>query len=197
MGQRQEGERLIVLAEVVEPLAAEYVRDEVPVRQDDALGVTGGARGVDDARRVVAPDPPVEGLEIRVRGRRRVADQGFEVRATRRGGIGVQRDQPQALLLRPVLARAFGGEAGQQIPFRVVVVEDPPGPAVEEDVGDLSRGQGRIDRHRHRAQEVAREVDHVPLRPVGREQGHAIALGHAVGLERQGGAADRVDEPGG
>ena len=103
VGERQEGERLVVLPQRIELLAGQDVRDEVPVRQDDALGVAGGAGGVDDARRVVLADPPAERREVGVRGRRRSGDQGFEVGAAGGGGLGIERHHAQTALLIAVL----------------------------------------------------------------------------------------------
>ena len=119
--------------------------------------------------------------------------------ATLDGCVGVQRHHPQAPLpvavsASVVLAVAVRNDAGEQVPFRPVVVEDPAGAAVEQDVGDLGRVERRVDRHGHRAQQVAGEVDDVPLRAVGGEQRHPVAPGHAVRLERLRGPADGVDE---
>ena len=53
VGQRQEGEALVALAEIEQPDAGGDVGRDVPVRQHDALGVAGGPGGVDQRGEII------------------------------------------------------------------------------------------------------------------------------------------------
>ena len=58
--------------------------------------------------------------------------------------------------------------------------------------GDLVGGQRRVDRHHHGAERQRGVVDHGPLGPVLREDGHPISRGEAPRVERRGDPGDSL-----
>ncbi len=116
-------------------------------------------------------------MRVLRRGGGAFAAQGLEREVGRAGGVDGEMDA----LDRPAeeLARA-----PHRLGLLAIAVEDEAAAAVFEDVCHLVGRQRDVDRHQRGAQEVAGEVDQVPLRAVGGEERDAVALLDAAALER-------------
>jgi hypothetical protein len=141
----QEGEQAVLRpdAEVLERGASHP--DEVGVGEDDALGVAGGPRGVDDGgdvRRLERGEAP---LPLRPGRPRRVGGQPARQ-------LAVHLDHLHAL-------GEVRGQPG-------IAHDREPGPAVGDDLGRRLRGGGRIDRDGYRGGGLDAEVGQDPLDPV-------------------------------
>ena len=142
--------------------------------EHDALGVAGGAGGVDDGGEFVGFGE--QGLPApRLRANRvggAVSLQRLEREEIRAGQIGVESADPfERRKLAPDrgnLGKLGGGGH-----------EHRAGPRVLQDVVDLAGRQGRVDRHVHGAGGERREVGEGPLGPILRQNCHPVSGGDA------------------
>jgi hypothetical protein len=149
------------------------------VRQHHALGVAGGAGGVDDGGQVIGTDPP---------------DALPETRTGVPGGAGsedllegqsARRRRP--LDLHHVLeAGAVAAHADQHRRVFGAVRHNHAAAGVAHLKRDLGGGEGGVHGHVHGAQIQHREVHHVPLRAVLRHQHHPVAPLHTEPREALG-----------
>jgi hypothetical protein len=112
------------------------VQIEGAVRQDDTLGFTGRATGVEDLRGAVLVH-----RRIRPHRRRRPEQRFVLLRFGRRGAVGLEHDIGVHHL--QAVAHRFD-QWGE-----VLVEEQRAAPSVVQDVGDLLRVQPDVDRVEH------------------------------------------------
>jgi len=190
-GVRQRQERDDPVARVQRHVVDEepYVHHQRPVRQHDALGEAGGARGVDDRGQTVRGHR----RQLQVPGR-----EGASVGIVGSGQGGQGRFRPTMRLeQRREVAQAGGRlDRGHLLAIdgvgRRVGQEEHPAAAVADDVLDLGAGEVGQDRHDDRAARDRRQIDHGPVRAVAAHQSHAVA---GADLQRVEHAVQAGDQP--
>ena len=169
VGPRQEREAPIVVVEGQHALHGVDVGDQVPVREDDALGVTRGARGVDQASHV---------LRVRVnRGARRLRAGLAEARVRHRIRLR-EREADHELDRRRLLLQLLA-----LLEDLVRRGDDRRGLAVVADEGPLLRELGLVHRHEGGADAEAGVRGHGPLDAVVGDDRDVVAALHAEGDE--------------
>ena len=181
MRQRQEGERGILFREEDHRRGGDDVADEVVVGQDDALGQTRGARGVDDGGLIRGLDSPGQALEEArlggVHGSAFGQDLGQREHALGRR-LGFQGDE--------MLDLDQLGPDGLQLPPLIGAGDDhDAGVGVIDEIFDLVGDERRVDRDGDAAQAEVGEVGHDPFGPVLGEDDELVALALAEGLKPQ------------
>ena len=166
--------------EVVRELDAGQMAEQYPVRVQRAFGRAGGARGVDDQRRIVGGR--VDGCEAR----RCTGEERMEILAAGGGAVAADEggETRQAVLERQHLGHAFG--IGDQRLRRAV------GEPVFERVGAEQREQG----HGDGAELVRRDMGDRRFGALRQEDADAVAARHAEGAKRVGEAVRGVLEAG-
>ena len=184
VGQRQQAQDPLAGLGLQDLEADQHIGGDVAVAEHGALGVAGGARGVDDGQQIPGPDAPAAlpdlgpaGLPERAPAlqiapgqepaARDLGDLAFE----EHGGFQVRQLRPEA----EDLFQLPGGGAHQ-----------PAGAAVLEDVGGLGQVQAGVDGHRNDAGDGAGIIRHRPFRPVLRQDAQAIPAAQAGILQGQG-----------
>ena len=176
--QRKEREAFVVGVHAEGLDRAHGVRGEVAVGEHDALGVAGGARGVDDRGQVVGPRPqrvipprgPAHGLlpaEMH-----QLAD-GDDIRRIQ---VVVEPDDVAE-------ARQVGADLADLLELPGVRHAEDRDPRVAQQELDLPGGKRRVDRHVDAPRREGRKVGVRPLRPVLRQDAHPVA-GLQVELEQ-------------
>jgi len=138
-----------------------------------ALGLAGGARGVDHHRRVVGRRR--DRRKIRRRARQRLVKALRAVASTIDG-----QNQPQ--VQRVALSTPYLGELGEARR----VGDDDLGSGVLQAVSDRIGAEQHGERQRNRAELVDRNVDRRDLGPLRQQDRDAIAALHTVRRERIG-----------
>ncbi len=171
--------------------AGHDVADDVAMRAQGALGLSGGARGVEDGGVVV-------GLEFdRRQGAvgqggpvARVADHRFQMRHQRMGDLLVR-----ARDIDPSKVRAIVQVFGQAL--ETLGVEDGDlGSGIDQAVFQFRPGPPGVQRGDDGAQAGGREKGHRPFGQVAHGQGHPVALFHPLELELVGEGGDRLAKGG-
>ncbi|GAA3495128.1 hypothetical protein GCM10019016_022280 [Streptomyces prasinosporus] len=169
--ERQVADVLDVRREFHHGVQGERVGEHHPVGEDDALGLAGGAGGVDDGQRVLGPG----GVEFLAELLRRRLSEQRRVRHMRRLRSRVGHHQP---------FQRGAGVGQQRFPHRELPGSADDGEAraaVAGDVGDLLGGGGAVDADRDRAEADQRQVRQPVLGPVGHHQQHMVPAADAEG----------------
>ena len=136
---------------------------DVAVRQLDALRRPGRARRVDQREDVVRHDLGSRSSHVEARIR------ALELRQRQAARRRLAVDDDHMLELGPMLG---GGQHDIEQPL---LGDRDSCPCIAEQVGDLSRRIGRVDRERGGAEHRDREVDDVELDPVAQQQRNRVA----------------------
>ena len=177
-GERQIGQRLVLLRQVVEGDRVGARADAALRRQHHALGLPGGAGGVEDDRGVGA----LAGGDLGV-------EPGGEARVLRQslaaiGNDVIDRMQPGVIVVAQAaqLVIDHGLELRQPLRHRQYLVDLllvlDRGEAhfrMGEHVTELVRHRVGIDRHRDDAERLRRHHRRVEPRPVGADDRHGVA----------------------
>ncbi len=151
---------------------------------DDALGVAGGARGVEQRHRIpfVERTRPVErGIAF---GEQRVVGQRADARVAGPEGVVEVDDQQVARI-----AVLRGPQRSQRVPRQpceFAVDQQHPRLAVGETEREAARVQAVVERVEHRAQRGYRVMRLEHRRHVGRQHRDRVAAAHAARRQRRG-----------
>ena len=145
-------------------VAALDLEEHVVVGDHHALGVPGGARGVEDRRRLVGVDAPASAGRPRLRAAR--------ASARPRSSSSSQVSAPVGASLRARSRRAcsippVASASAQRATWSAVSSTTTRGLGVPGDVGDLAGGERVVDRHRGGAGVHRADVGEHVLDPVG------------------------------
>ena len=150
-------------AQVEDLQPADHVRGDVAVGQHHALGVAGGARGVDQRGEVVrvrpAARPPASAGTWPARPCPRASRSANGITP------GPVASASNAMMCRSAGARRLP-DVEDLLQLRLAGDEDRHGAGVAQDVVDLARGEGGVDRDVGAAGGEAGEVGDGPLGPV-------------------------------
>ena len=176
VAEREERQRHVLLGQLQHVRAGLDVRDEIGVRQHDALGLARRARGVDDRRELVGPH-----------GARAVAELPARPPLARQAcmttfGNGLERHDRRTVARRPAVHQDDGLERRQLVPDVLDLLELQPRrddrrlrARVVQDVTRLRRRERRVNRHRDRCPGQDRQVGLQPLGPALGDNRDAVA----------------------
>ena len=148
-------------------------REQVPVRELHALRRARCAGGVDQSEQVVGPDGAPGRLEVEPgQGAPLELAQAVDHQHVVDGGLALERR------LEPVEQRRLGhGDAGTGVPQQVL---------------DLLRRAGRVDRERNRAEVDGGRIEEVELHPVREQESERVAAAQAEAGETLGQLANAL-----
>src|SRR5262249_54885727 len=160
--ERPHRQNRVIRADVDEAEDGVGLSQQIPVRQGNALGITGGPGGIHDYGDIALKD--AGGAEVAGAGGQHAGQIGVTAFAR-----AVNHDNANQRLLD----RLFNhGKI-----FRIG--EDDGGATVPEQLVDLKGGEGGVERHGGGAGGHYAEISSDPERPVARHDGAANSLRHA------------------
>ena len=189
--QREKTQRRIGRPHIEQVDHRGHVRRDVAMRQHRALRLAGSPRRVDDGRDLIRLDRERLRAELRRR-----------IRSHRRGALRLERRDPDLAVLGGALLEhdhvLQRGQIRAHAPdlLRLLVrgYENRHRSGIAEDIGDLLRGERRIDRHvRHSAQEAGVVGDR-PLGTILREDRDAVPGGHAERAKAEGDVSHAIGD---
>jgi hypothetical protein len=157
------------------------------VREHDALGLAGRARGVDQRCQALGREPGealLEAVGERFCGFALAQEvlPGRDPVSVGWGGRAVEQH-------RAAQAGQLGASAAQLLELRGVLDHRDDGAAVAQDVGRLLGGRGRVDAGGHPAGRHRSEIGEQPFTPVGRQDCDHAAFNETFGEQGAGDAA--------
>jgi len=178
-GHGQVGQHLLVLGE---PLVGDGVpggHDEVPVGEHGALGLPGGARGVEDDGHVVGPPPGDLPLQVLRVGRPEGPAALLQRLQAQQAGVRVVAEPARVVVDHVLQARAVPAHLQELVHLLLVLHHGEARLGVVHHVLHLALDGVLVERHRDPPEGLGGQHGPVELRPVVPHDGGLVAPGEA------------------
>ena len=196
-GERQIGQRLVLLRQVIEGHRVGARADAALRRQHHAFGLPGGAGGVEDDRGVGAlagRDLAIEPGAERCVLRQSLAAVGDDVRHGVKPGVVVVAQAPPLVVDHGLELRQAVRHRQDLVDLLLVLDRGEAHLGMREHIGQLFRDGVGIDRHRHDAERLGRHHRGIELRPVGADDRHGVAAAEPQPMQAERIGADLVEQ---
>src|SRR3979490_1472440 len=188
-GERQVGERHVVVGQSIEPDSIRHSINAASRRQHDALRRAGRSRGVEDDRDVRTFTLPDEFIDLPAKrsvGRKRGAAVFDDIVDCDQSAVIVVMESTR-LVINDLMEMWHPVGYGQNlIDLLLILRGDKLHIGMSEDVGKLVSNRIRIDRNRNRAQRLGCYHGPVELRPIGTDDGDRVSWLQSKSLQARG-----------
>ncbi len=188
-GERQVGERHVVVGQSIEPDSIRRSINAASRRQHDALRGAGCSRGVEnnrDVRTFTLSDDFIDLPAKRSVGRKRGATVFDEIVDCDQSAVIVVTESARLVINNLVEMRHPVGYGQNLIDLLLILGGDKLYIGVSEDIGKLVSHRIRIDRNRNRAQRLGCHHGPVELRPIGTDDGDRVSWLQSKSLQARG-----------